>query len=316
MKYWHSLLPLGEGVAKRRMRVWRLKQVSSQGVLICPSGTFSQREKGNPFVFFILFLSIINTAPAFSWNALGHRLITQIAYDNLTRHEKSLFNKYNRAVDDKFSNSLVSASIWLDTIRYRTHAYDAMHYIDIPFSTDGTPLPSLAKTNAVTAIEHSIQILRSPQTSNRTKGIALRILIHVIGDIHQPLHTATRISWHYPEGDRGGNLVVLHKNKVANNLHAYWDKGAGLFIGKKRYGAAWVKKRAAEMEARWPCDVHSADKNAFDWAKESHEFARNRIYDKTVNDYYQYTAKKMVEQRVALAGCRLAAVLHRVSGRS
>ena len=288
---------------------------ASHGALIRPLGTFSRKEKGNPFLFVFLFLSILISSPACSWNALGHRLITQIAYDNLTRHEKSILNKYNRAVDDKFSNSLVNASIWLDTIRYRTHAYDEMHYIDIPFSTDGTALPSLAKKNAVTAIDHSIQILRSPKINNRTKGIALRILIHVVGDIHQPLHTATRVSRLYPEGDKGGNLVVLHKNKVANNLHAYWDKGAGLWIGKRRYGVAWVKKRSIEIETRWPCNVQLTDEKAYDWAKESHDIARNGIYGKMVNDSYQFTARKIVEQRVALAGCRLAAVLHGVSGR-
>lgn len=261
----------------------------------------------------LIFLSLFNTTSAYSWNALGHRLITQIAYDNLTRHEKSVFNRYNRAIQDELSKCLVNSSVWLDKIRYRTHNYDAMHYIDIPFSTDGTPLPTLAKTNAITAIKHSTQVLVSPKTSNRSKGIALRILIHVVGDIHQPLHTTTRISWRYPDGDRGGNLVVLHRNKVARNLHTYWDKGAGLFIGKRRFGEAWVKRRAADIENRWPCSLTLAEENVWLWAKESHELAIRTAYEKNGDIQYQHAAQQIVEQRVAVAGCRLAALLHKTA---
>ena len=295
------------------MREFRQKFVPFDSTLIRPSGTFSHREKGvKSLAFVLLFLSISNTTQVFSWNALGHRLITQIAYDNLTRHEKSVFNRYNRAIEDDLSKSLVNSSVWLDKIRFRTHNYDAMHYIDIPFSTDGTHLPILAKTNAISAIEHSKEVLLSSKTNNRSKGIALRILIHVAGDIHQPLHTTTRISWRYPDGDRGGNLVVLHKNKVARNLHAYWDKGAGLFVGKRRFGVAWVKHRAAEIENRRPCSLTLTDVNPWHWAQESHELAIRNAYGKNGDIYYQYAAQQIVEQRVAVAGCRLATLLHQI----
>lgn len=260
--------------------------------------------KPNPFTLILLCLY----APfALGWNATGHRLIAQIAYDQLSRHAKITFNHYNREVENGYmSKNFVNSSIWLDTVRARTHAYDAMHYIDIPFSTDETRLPALPAVNAVWAIERATKILLNPNATIPAKRIALRILVHVVGDIHQPLHAATRVSWQYPEGDRGGNLVVLHKNRVARNLHSYWDKGAGLFVGKRRYGQQWVKNKAKAIEQHWPCDMNIVDQNAMHWAQESNALAKQVVYASQVDDHYQRTAQRIVEQRIALAGCRLA----------
>lgn len=255
------------------------------------------------------FFCLLVNLPVFSWNAAGHRLITQIAYDQLARQEKIILNRYNRAIDDKMANNLINASVWLDTIRFRTHYYDAMHYIDIPFSNDGTPIPSVAKINAVTAIQHSIKVLQSETNSDKAKGIALRVLIHVAGDVHQPLHTTTRVNQRYPNGDQGGNLIPLYKNKIANNLHAYWDKGAGLLIGKRRFGKQWIKKHAKELEKQYPCSLDLASTNAFYWAQESHEIAVRQAYSTSLNEQL---VQQISKQRIAIAGCRLAAVLHQL----
>jgi hypothetical protein len=262
----------------------------------------------------ILFCTLI-PLQSFSWNALGHRLITQIAYDHLTRQSKITFNAYNRAVEhDGRLQSLVNASTWLDSIRSRTHAYDAMHYIDIPFTNDGSRLPITPRINAVSAVQRSEKILRNRKSSARAKGIALRILMHAVGDLHQPLHAATRVSWKYPEGDKGGNLVVLHKNTVARNLHAYWDRGAGLLVGKHRYGAAWVKRTAAHMEQRWPCDMAHMDSHPEHWAQESHVLAVKVAYTVPVSGIvdaqYQQAAWQIIEPRLVLAGCRLAYLMN------
>lgn len=255
------------------------------------------------------WLGLFVCTHVFAWNATGHRLIAQIAYDQLTRHEKTVLNRYNRAIHDKMANNVVNASVWLDSIRFRTHDYDAMHYIDIPFSTNGLPLPAVSETNAVTAIHHSIDVLQSKKSSEKAKGIALRILVHVVGDIHQPLHTATRVSRDYPDGDHGGNFVPLYKNKVANNLHAYWDKGAGLLIGKRRFGTKWIKMHAKALEKQYPCSLDLANTNVSYWAQESHDIAVRMAYAPALKpDLIQM----IVQQRIATAGCRLACILHQV----
>ena len=259
---------------------------------------------------FLIFISLFYIPQAVSWNAVGHRLIAQIAYDNLSRPAKITFNRFNRSVDQGYmSRNFVNSSVWLDSIRWQTHEYDAMHYIDIPFSTDGTPLPALQPVNAVWAVERSSRVLSDPNASAAEKGVALRILVHVVGDIHQPLHAATRVSRAYPDGDHGGNFVKLRKNKIANNLHAYWDKGAGLLVGKRRYGDAWIKQKANVIEQRWPCNIGVIDLNPMHWAQESNALAIDRVYVLPPDKQNQRAAQQMVEQRIALAGCRLAGLM-------
>ncbi len=254
------------------------------------------------------------TPSVFAWNAVGHRLIAQIAYNHLTRQEKAAFNRYNRVVDRGYmSKNMVNSAIWLDVIRYRTHHYDALHYIDIPFSTDGTSLPPIQSDNALQAIEVASRALVNPAETLLKKGTALRILVHIVGDIHQPLHAATRVSCDYPQGDKGGNEVILRHNQVAKNLHAYWDKGAGSLVGKRRYGQAWIKRRAIEIEKHWPCNREFSELKPMIWAQESYSLAVNQVYsiphDHILNKHYQQVAKQIVERRIALAGCRLSGLL-------
>jgi hypothetical protein len=60
-------------------------------------------------------------------------------------------------------------------------------------------------------------------TEEDAKSFALRLLIHYIGDIHQPLHAATRLDNNYPKGDAGGNFFPLPEKLTAKNLHSVWD---------------------------------------------------------------------------------------------
>lgn len=264
--------------------------------------------KKNLYILVFLYLSYI--PQALCWNSVGHRLIAQIAYDQLTRNAKTTFNRCNRDADHNYmSKNFVNSSVWLDTIRARTHAYDAMHFIDIPFSTDGTHLPSIPTVNAVWAIDKAIKTLSNPKSKPSENRLALRILVHVVGDIHQPLHATTKVSRDYPEGDRGGNLVKLHKNHIAKNLHSYWDKGAGLFVGKRRYGQNWIKQKAISIEQRWPCNQKQIDLNPMHWAQESNALAKQKAYAYSPDITYQHEVQKIIEKRIALAGCRLASTL-------
>ena len=233
----------------------------------------------------------------FGWNAVGHRLIAQIAYDHMTLHTKQVCNQYNRALDKVYKpQSLIQAAVWLDTLRYQDISWFAvMHYVDIPFSVDESPLPVLAEINALWAIEKATNLLLNKYPTDFDKGIALRVL-----------------SAAYPEGDRGGNLVPLPDNPVANNLHAYWDRGAGLLNAKKHYSQTQMTELSARIEQLWPCEVTSIDINPKKWANESHELAVKNAYQWPINNNYQEKAQRISEQRIALAGCRLAALLNKI----
>ena len=249
----------------------------------------------------------------YAWNALGHRLIAEIAYDELSPSAKTLFNRYNEALDRVYPPaSWDDAAVWLDTLRYQDIAwFSSLHYIDQPFSIDDTPLPIVQDRNAVWAIASAMQVLRNKYAKPFDKGLALRILLHVVGDIHQPLHAATRVSREHPLGDRGGNLVLLKDRAVAHNLHAYWDRGAGLLRTKKRLSSSQIKDMAFDIHQRWPCTKESSKEDQ--WAAESYALAVAHVYRRPINRTYQRRSEKISEQRIAQAGCRLGNLLMSLS---
>ena len=227
---------------------------------------------------FGLFL-LLQSVTVFGWNALGHRLVAQIAY-HLTPKARDVFNQYNRAMDKVYRpQSFVNAAVWLDTLRYQDiNWFASMHYIDRPFSHDGSQLPPLQEVNALWAIENATHVLSNKYATDFDKGVAVRVILHVVGDIHQPLHAATRVSAQFPKGDRGGNLMLLGRNPVAKNLHSYWDKGAGLLVTKRRLSPYQLSRRALNIERRWPCKATVADLNSNHWADESNALAINIVY--------------------------------------
>jgi len=267
--------------------------------------------------FLLLLVMSVQVYTAAAWNMQGHHIVAQIAYDHLTPEAREFCaqNLGLRKSSGLESRFVYSAS-WLDSIRFRSiHWYDAYHYIDLPFSEDNTPLPALETTNAVAAINQALKILRHQLPKKDEKKLALKMLIHVVGDIHQPLHAANRVSTEHPTGDLGGNLFPLGANAIGTNLHQYWDNGGGYFRGFKKLGA--IKKRAREIESKWPCgqvDISTAPSN---WARVAHELAVSRVYsikpNQSPNFAYQQMAVNISQKQTASAGCRLAALLNDLS---
>jgi hypothetical protein len=252
-----------------------------------------------------------------AWNAMGHQLVAQIAYDHLTPEARKLFNQYNRSYNTVSpTKNFITASTWLDSIRSQDiHWFDLLHYIDIPFSRDETPLPSKDKQNALLGIKHARAVLSSSKSSRADKGLSLRILIHVIGDIHQPLHTATEISKKYPQGDLGGNLFFLGKNSIGENLHQYWDRGGGILLGKSQ--SKQVKHTAKLLEKKWSCKQAMLQKKPSQWINSSHNIALNQVYTiapNTIPDQsYQLNTQNITQKQIHKAGCRLAFVLNQIA---
>jgi hypothetical protein len=255
-----------------------------------------------------------------AWNALGHQLVAQIAYDNLSPNAKITFGKYNQSMDTVYKPlTWINAAVWLDTLRYQDiNWFNKYHYIDIPFSEDSSSLPAYPEENAVFAIENAQRLLANKYPTPVDKGLALRILLHVVGDIHQPLHTSTRISKQFPQGDRGGNFVRLPRNRIAKNLHAYWDRGGGLLKPKRRYSQEKIEELASRLQKKWSCRSEPVKTTPLDWAIESHAIAESIVYKKlTANLYpnksYQKLTQKITEHQLALAGCRLARLLNHLA---
>jgi hypothetical protein len=158
----------------------------------------------------------------------------------------------------------------------------------------------------------------------------LRMLIHFVGDVHQPLHATDRISISLPGGDLGGNLFPL-AGDGARNLHSFWDDTAGLFP-QVNPSEDWssiadfarkVEKAVplAELPALVPRQSMDLDawarSNAQAWANESYLYGVDAAYSgiephSTPSSRYTRRAQEIVRKRLAFGGYRLAAILNTV----
>ena len=183
------------------------------------------------------------------------------------------------------------------------------HFIDTPFTTDGTALPAIPTPNAQERIALFRQVLASG-SDDGLKSYDLAWLLHLVGDVHQPLHDVARVSASDPEGDAGGNLVKLDCEKC--QLHAFWDGLVGTSTDLK----AVIKIARKLPKAQ---DGLAAKSDEKDWIAEGFQEARETVYAPpigagdgpfTLTPQYKKNAKKLARQRVALAGARLANLLN------
>jgi hypothetical protein len=288
------------------------KKTVTQTVTFTFTEWFAKNSQFKKPWMYILVLMLCFTK-GYAWNMLGHRLVAQVAYDQMSKEARKLANRYNAALNKVFypPQNFVSAAAWLDRLHGPKYYWLLeKHYIDIPFSSDGTALRPTKKNNAVLAIEQASTLLRSKTENDVVKGFNLRIILHVVADLHQPLHASNQFSQTNPDGDKGGNLFFLGKNPIAPNLHSYWDRGGGYLMNDQ------LKKMAQTIEANFPCDPEKMNLNPRVWAEESHRLAVRKVYKlqegQSPQQRYQTMTQKLTEKRIALAACRLAALLNQL----
>ena len=262
----------------------------------------------------LLFL-VIYSITGYAWNAAGHRLTAQIAYDNLSPAAKNMCGHLLDVKEQALEANFVDSSVWLDAIRKKNiYQFASLHYVDIPFTKDKSKLPKIKPRNAIWAIKQAILVLSSNKTNNAVKVLNLKILIHVVGDIHQPLHATTKVSRRLPKGDLGGNLYLLSRSPYGKNLHQYWDNGAGILNYKNLNE---IQAKAHFLEKTRPCYLAPAQKSPEQWATTAHYLAINQAYSirthKQPSKNYQLNVRQITEDQIVLAGCRLAQVLNAIA---
>lgn len=153
-----------------------------------------------------------------AWGMIGHRVVGQVA-------DYYLSAKARKAVKEVLGNEdLAMASNWPDFIKSDT-AYNYLgswHYVNLPAGLDQNGvfqfLDSSKDANVYNKIPEMIAILKNKQSTGDQKKMAMRLLIHLVGDLHQPMHTARK-------DDLGGNKVNVTWFGQKSNLHRVWDEG-------------------------------------------------------------------------------------------
>ncbi len=194
------------------------------------------------------------------------------------------------------------------------------HFVDIPFSPDHTALPAVPTPNIQTQIVAFRAVLNSSQP-DELKSYDLVWLVHLVGDIHQPLHATTRITKAKPKGDAGGNGVKLFGD-AAPNLHAYWDDLAGFDCDFCKNKSRCIDRAMVfSKRLKAPAAMAVRQTDPAEWARESLAAARSEVYRLPIEvssgpytivpqSAYDTAAYRLAQQRIALAGARLAEVLN------
>jgi hypothetical protein len=297
-------------------------------------------------IAFCLTLTVLSAGTASAWDSFGHMMVASIAYDDLTpaaRKKAVQLIKLNPdykvwikgvAKANQNKTAFVMAATWPDAIKgKKTYTNDGehpanpnaaanigysdklmhryWHYIDEPFSPDGTPLVQPQVPNAQTQIAEFRKTLALPSATNKLKSYDLVWILHLVGDVHQPLHATSRFTHDLPQGDSGGNLVELCASPCKNELHAYWDN----ILGTGKSPASAIKKATA-LPA--PDATLAAESDASQWIRESFAIAKQSVYASpigvgagpfTTDATYKATAVSIADKQIALAGARLAKLL-------
>jgi hypothetical protein len=303
------------------------------------------------FVGSVLLVGIwLLPTPAWAWARGGHMVTGAIVYDLmkqdspaalarmidlLEKHPKyEMFAKKLEGVEpEQRGRALVMyAARWPDDIRDDPNYHQSKwHYIDFPFKPKGQPETVATAEpdpeNALVAIRTNLGVLNQPQATDAEKAVAICWLLHVIGDIHQPLHTVSLFTTDYPApaGDEGGNKFKIRARPDSKpiSLHRFWDD---LIAGSDNLRETGNK--AIELRREYPRSklkelgkqVSAAE--AHRWIQEGVQMAQSIVYRQgklpgspdeklapTLPDGYARQVQPLAQRRAVLASYRAASVL-------
>jgi hypothetical protein len=251
-------------------------------------------------VLILLFLVTTQNTYAAAWGSTGHRVIGAVAQKHLTPKAAEQVNALLGGM------SLAFVSTYADEIR-SDDRYDHLapwHYVNMDQNIRYKEAEKNPKGDIVTAIQICIEILKSPTSSQEDKAFHLKLLVHFIGDIHQPFHAGRK-------EDRGGNSIDLFWFGKSTNLHRLWDTDL-IEHYNMSYSelAAHLPKCTTEQKS----DIMTAPLR--DWVNQSQDLA-NILYDKTpqgtrLGYVYHYQNFETVRKQLLDAGLRLAATLNAI----
>ncbi len=209
--------------------------------------------------------------------------------------------------------SLADASTWADEYSREVPGSASWHFVNVPISaTHYDPADCRPRGCVVSKIGEFRAILADPKASRAAKRRALRFLVHLVQDLHQPMHVADR-------NDRGGNNVQLRYGRYDNtNLHQVWDSG----LLRQGFRNENQLVRALDELATGPGARDWLKGRVEDWADESLAVGRRayaipgssatlRSGDAISRDYERENLPRVVD-RVARSGVRLAAMLNEI----
>ena len=303
-------------------------------------------------IFNLTFVSIVS-----AWDDTGHKVIAYIAWHQMSPEAREKAVKLLRAAPEDSHLSVyylsgsrseaareldlfMIASTWADIIRNRDfkvrfekYNQGPWHYANIFWrQTSGKPLilANRSEGEAIAKLYDFEKNLKDESLSDAEKAVDLAWFLHVAGDIHNPLHNASRVTEIEPKGDSGGNLFLLSpadakENRV--NLHSYWDSIIRRNLPRENDAcdSDYISLIANRIMKKHPLTAEMKDRLKLgdykEWNAEGFAFLDKIVYSKDLKrgelpaKKYQLRAFAVGEEQTALAGYRIGETLNQMLGK-
>lgn len=253
------------------------------------------------YIFIIAALLIIPIkSHAFDdfWGQTGHRVVGKVADAYLSgktkREVKRLLKRQSLAFVSTFADEIKSDK--------RYNEFYTWHYINMPLDENYENSKKNSKGDLVTGIEYCKKIIVDDNASDDDKAFYLKLLIHLIGDLHQPMHIGL-------EEDRGGNDFKVKWHYEDSNMHRVWDSEM-----LEKYDMTYTEL-ADNADVLSKKQVKAIQEGSvIDWVNETHQLTK-KVYasakpDENLRYRYSYNHFNTVRRQLQIAGIRLAKVLN------
>ncbi|WP_167615183.1 S1/P1 nuclease [Maribellus sediminis] len=250
-------------------------------------------------LFLALVLTLSFNLEALGWGANGHRAIAEIANQQL---DKSTKKKIEALLGDSY---LPLYGTYADDVRSeRGNPLSRVpHYVNMPFEKTYETSDKNEQGDLVTVMNDMISTLKAKNATKEEKAVALKFIIHLVADAHQPMHVGLA-------DDLGGNKVDVKWFGKETNLHRVWDTN----IIESTFLSYMELARFAES-AEVNSQIDKREISIVDWIDETHEYTK-LIYDNLGDRNYGYDYfhqfEPLVMQQINVAGYRLGNFLNDV----
>ncbi|PKA83684.1 S1/P1 nuclease [Ulvibacter sp. MAR_2010_11] len=250
------------------------------------------------FSFFFLLVSSLSYGLPADWGKTGHRATGAIAQKYLSKKAK---REIEKLLDGQ---SLALVSTFADEIKsddnYREYA--PWHYVNFPFDSNYDIHPKSDKGDLYMAIQKCMEVLKDDNATKEKKAFHLKLLVHFLGDLHQPLHVGMA-------EDRGGNRFQVQWFDEGTNLHSVWDEK---IIESYQMSYTELAKNSKKLSKNELQNIQNG--SVKDWMYESRGLCE-QIYKTTISGdnlgyLYMYDYVDVVRSQLQKGGIRLAVLLN------
>lgn len=304
------------------------------------------QERWLPLKALVACALYASSVPAMAWTEPGHMVIAEITYDILKRDAPDLLDDIVKAIEhhpdkasfrvavngtvgeEKSRRLFAECSRWPMDAAGSVYDHPTWHVGGRDLSREKGYVVNESKKfgNAMEAFRLNLATWQDDTATDSEKALSLCWVMHIVGDMHDPVHAAQEVSSALPNGDRWGTRQFVRESagSVAVSLHRYWDYGISKDADRER-----TRRKSGEIaasfseEALSPPGKLDANEAFLSWVGETYELAVSTTYGPdlvtslsaenapVLPNSYQRHAKQAIAKQAALAGSRLAWVLSR-----